>query len=150
GAAALVSGAKLGKIGGYAGAGKTAILKAAVQLRDQQPLLTVTRTMNAAQQASSAGADACSLNKRLHVHSHRRNEDNKSTQLTPEEADPKCGKAFPPPRPDSPHLLTGATQLVVDAAGMLDQEAARALLELADRYEADVAMIGDRAQLSAV
>src|SRR5699024_11219733 len=46
--------------------------------------------------------------------------------------------------------LTGETQLVVDEAGMLDQEAARALLELADRYEADVAMIGDRAQLSAV
>src|SRR5699024_12680848 len=45
---------------------------------------------------------------------------------------------------------SGATQLVVDEAGMLDQEAARALLELADRYEADVAMIGDRAQLSAV
>src|SRR5690625_3659650 len=33
---------------------------------------------------------------------------------------------------------------------MLDQEATRALLELADRYDADVAMIGDRAQLSAV
>src|SRR5699024_12076671 len=33
---------------------------------------------------------------------------------------------------------------------MLDQEAARAFLELADRYDADVAMIGDRAQLSAV
>src|SRR5699024_9089205 len=39
---------------------------------------------------------------------------------------------------------------VVDEAGMLDQEAARAFLELADRYDADVAMIGDRAQLSAV
>src|SRR5699024_6758659 len=30
------------------------------------------------------------------------------------------------------------------------QEAARAFLELADRYDADVAMIGDQAQLSAV
>src|SRR5699024_11238459 len=58
--------------------------------------------------------------------------------------------AFYPPRPDSPFHLTGETQLVVDEAGMLDQEAARALLELADRYDADVAVIGDRAQLSAV
>src|SRR5699024_353959 len=63
---------------------------------------------------------------------------------------PDTGKAFYPPRPDSPFHLTGATQLVVDEAGMLDQEAARAFLELADRYDADVAMIGARAQLSAV
>src|SRR5699024_7104372 len=149
-AAALVSGTKLSVIEGYAGAGKTALLKAAVQLRDQRPLLTVTPTLKAAQEARSAGADACSLHKLLHAHGYRWNEDNQWHQLTPGEADPKTGKAFYPPRPDSPHHLTGATQLVVDEAGMLDQEAARALLELADRYEADVAMIGDRAQLSAV
>lgn len=149
-AAALASGTRLSVIEGYAGAGKTALLQAAVQLRDQRPLLTVTPTLKAAQEARSAGSDACSLHKLLHAHGYRWNEDNQWHQLTPGEVDPETGKAFYPPRPDSPYHLTGATQLVVDEAGMLDQEAARAFLELADRYEADVAMIGDRAQLSAV
>src|SRR5699024_2318558 len=104
-AAALVSGTKLSVIEGYAGAGKTALLKAAVQLRDQRPLLTVTPTLKAAQEARSAGADACSLHKLLHAHGYRWNEDNQWHQLTPGEADPKTGKAFYPPRPDSPHHL---------------------------------------------
>lgn len=149
-AAALASGTRLSVIEGYAGAGKTALLQAAVQLRDQRPLLTVTPTLKAAQEARSAGSDACSLHKLLHAHGYRWNKDNQWHQLAPGETDPETGKAFYPPRPDSPHHLTGQTQLVVDEAGMLDQEAARALLELADRYDADVAMIGDRAQLSAV
>lgn len=149
-AAALASGTWLSVIEGYAGAGKTALLKAAVQLRDQRPLLTVTPTLKAAQEARSAGSEACSLHKLLHAHGYRWNEDNQWHQLAPGEADSATGKAFYPPRPDSPYHLTGETQLVVDEAGMLDQEATRALLELADRYEADVAMIGDRAQLSAV
>src|SRR5699024_5206753 len=149
-AAALASGTRLSVIEGYAGAGKTALLQAAVQLRGQRPLLTVTPTLKAAQEARSAGSEACSLHKLLHAHGYRWNDDNQWHQLAPGEADPDTGTAFYPPRPDSPHHLTGQTQLVVDEAGMLDQEATRALLELADRYDADVAMIGDRAQLSAV
>src|SRR5699024_10784790 len=90
------------------------------------------------------------LHKLLHAHGYRWNEDNQWHQLAPGEADPVTGTAFYQPRPDSPHHLTGQTQLVVHEAGMLDQEATRALLELADRYDADVAMIGDRAPLSAV
>src|SRR5699024_5499267 len=57
-AAALVSGTRLSVIEGYAGAGKTALLKAAVQLRGQRPLLAVTPTLKAAQEARSAGSDA--------------------------------------------------------------------------------------------
>src|SRR5699024_11679632 len=60
-AAALASGTRLSVIEGYAGAGKTALLQAAVQLRDQRPLLTVTPTLKTAQEARSAGSDACSL-----------------------------------------------------------------------------------------
>lgn len=149
-AAALASGTKLTVIEGYAGAGKTALLEVASQVRGDRPLLTVTPTLKAAQEARSAGSEACSLHKLLHAHGYRWNEDNQWHQLVPGDADPATGKAFYPPRPDSPYHLTGETQLVVDEAGMLDQEATRALLELADRYDADVAMIGDRAQLSAV
>src|SRR5699024_7952465 len=54
-AAALASGTRLSVIEGYAGAGKTALLQAAVQLRGQRPLLTVTPTLKAAQEARSAG-----------------------------------------------------------------------------------------------
>src|SRR5699024_9703853 len=75
-AAALGSGTRLSVIEGYAGAGKTALLQAAVQLRDQRPLLTVTPTLKAAQEARSAGSDACSLHKLLHAHGYRWNDDN--------------------------------------------------------------------------
>lgn len=149
-AAALASGTKLTVVEGYAGAGKTALLEAASQVRGDRPLLTVTPTLKAAQEARSAGSEACSLHKLLYAHGYRWNQDNQWHQLAPGDTDPATGTAFYPPRPDSPYHLTGETQLVVDEAGMLDQEAARALLELADRYDADVAMIGDRAQLSAV
>src|SRR5699024_7448695 len=67
-AAALASGTRLSVIEGYAGAGKTALLQAAVQLRGQRPLLTVTPTLKAAQEARSAGSEACSLHKLLHAH----------------------------------------------------------------------------------
>src|SRR5699024_9235216 len=110
-AAALVSGTRLSVIEGYAGAGDTGLLQAAVQLRDQRPRLTVTPTLQAAQEARSAGSDACSLHKLRDAHGYRWNEDNQWRQLTPGEADPDTGKAFYPPRPDSPFHLTGATQL---------------------------------------
>src|SRR5699024_3713888 len=122
-AAALASGTRLSVVEGYAGAGKTALLKAAIQLRCHRPLLPVTPTLKAAQEARSAGADACSLHKLLHAHGYRWNEDNQCHQLTPGEVDPATGNAFYPPRPDSPYHLTGATQLVVDDPGMVDREA---------------------------
>src|SRR5699024_11863227 len=125
--AALVSGTRLSAIEGYAGAGKTALLQAADQLRDQRPLLSVAPTLKAAQEARSAGSDARSLHKLLHAHGYRSNEDNHWHQLAPGETDPATGTAFYPPRPDSPHHLTGETQLVVDEAGMLDQEVTRTL-----------------------
>src|SRR5699024_7597399 len=81
-AAALVSGTRLSVIEGYAGAGKTALLQAAFQLRYQRPLLTVTPTLKAAQAARSDGSDACSFPKLLHDHGYRWNEDNQWHQLT--------------------------------------------------------------------
>src|SRR5699024_10870158 len=66
-AAALASGTRLTVIEGYAGAGKTALLEAASQVRGDRPLLTVTPTLKAAQEARSAGSEACSLHKLLHA-----------------------------------------------------------------------------------
>jgi len=54
----------------------------------------------------------------------------------------------PPPDP-SAHLRAGDL-LLVDEAGMLDQDTARALLTIADETGARVAFVGDRHQLPAV
>lgn len=150
-AAVLTAGTRLSVIEGYAGAGKTALLKAAAESRGEEaPMLTVTPTLKAAQQARSAGADACSLHKLLHVNGYRWNENNQWSRLTPGEADPATGQAFQLPAPGDEYYLAEDTQLVVDEAGMLDQQAAHALLRLADEREAGLALMGDRAQLAAV
>lgn len=151
-ALALAAGTRLSVIEGYAGAGKTALLKAATQLRaaEAAPLLTVTPTLKAAQEARSAGAAACSLHKLLHANGYRWDQHNQWSRLAAGQADPHTGKAFYPPSPGDAYFLAEGTQLVVDEAGMLDQDATRALLELADEADADVALMGDRAQLSAV
>lgn len=149
-AALLGTGSRLTVIEGAAGAGKTKQLKAASALRGDRPMLTVTPTLKAAQEARHAGADACSLHKLLHAHGFRWDENNQWTRLAPEEADPATGQVFIPPKPGDEFYLHPDTQIVVDEAGMVDQEVARALMRLADAHRADVALIGDRAQLAAV
>ena len=58
----------------------------------------------------------------------------------------------PVPREDLPALarLLPGDLLLVDEAGMLDQDVARALLTIADETKARVAFVGDRHQLPAV
>ena len=54
-------------------------------------------------------------------------------------------------RPRSPEAVLGSGDLLlVDEAGMLDQDTARALLTVADETGARVALVGDRHQLPAV
>ena len=52
------------------------------------------------------------------------------------------------PAPDA--VLRSGDLLLVDEAGMLDQDTARALLTIADESGARVALLGDRRQLPAV
>jgi ATP-dependent exoDNAse (exonuclease V) alpha subunit len=52
--------------------------------------------------------------------------------------------------PHSTARLTAGDVLVIDEAGMLDQETARALLHVADESDARVVFVGDRRQLPAV
>ena len=47
-------------------------------------------------------------------------------------------------------MLQRGDLLLVDEAGMLDQDTARAILTLADETRARVALVGDRHQLPAV
>lgn len=123
---------------GPAGLGKTrrlAATRARVEARGGR-MLVVTPTRKVAQVASGeVGATAQSVAWLLHQHGYRWDEDGRWGWVVP--------------APDSPRL-DRRTLLVVDEAGMLDQDTARALLELADHAGAEVTLIGDRHQLPAV
>ncbi|MEJ7690631.1 MAG: AAA family ATPase [Nocardioidaceae bacterium] len=54
------------------------------------------------------------------------------------------------PHPGPGALLRAGDLLLVDEAGMLDQDTARALLTIADETGARLALVGDRHQLPAV
>jgi exodeoxyribonuclease V alpha subunit len=137
--AALAGDAGLLVIEGAAGTGKTTTLAAARNLLDDadRRLVVVTPTLKAAQAArQQVGADAFSAAWLIHQHGYRWDADGHwtHTDATPE------ARA---------RLLPGDV-LLVDEAGMLDQDTARALFDIADRAHATVALLGDRHQLPAV
>ena len=126
-------------IEGAAGTGKTTTLAAARDVLDaaDRRLVVVTPTLKAAQAAQQqVGADAFSAAWLIHQHGYRWDEDGHWSQTD----------AAPEARA---RLLPGDV-LLVDEAGMLDQDTARALFAIADRAHATVALLGDRHQLPAV
>lgn len=125
-------------IEGAAGAGKTTRLAAtrkAVEARGHQ-MLVVTPTRKAAQVAAAEVGRAHSVAWLLFQHGFRWDADGRWTRV---EAQPSRGA-----------LLSPGDLMVVDEAGMLDQDTARALLHLADEMRATVMLVGDRHQLPAV
>ncbi|WP_322920649.1 MobF family relaxase [Nocardioides renjunii] len=137
--AALAGDAGLLVIEGAAGTGKTTTLAAARDVLDDadRRLVVVTPTLKAAQAArQQVGADAFSAAWLIHQHGYRWDGDGhwSKTDAAPE------ARA---------RLLPGDV-LLVDEAGMLDQDTARALFAIADRAHAVVALLGDRHQLPAV
>lgn len=124
---------------GAAGAGKTQTLAAARQvvLAKGQRMVVVTPTLKAAQVAASeTGATAFSAAWLVHQHGFRWNEDGHWTRTITQ------------PRPDA--VLRTGDLLLVDEAGMLDQDTASALLTAADEAGARVGLVGDRHQLPPV
>jgi exodeoxyribonuclease V alpha subunit len=124
---------------GAAGAGKTTRLAATRKSVESQGhrMLVVTPTRKAAQVATAeVGGSAHSVAWLLYQHGFRWDQDGRWARV---EAQPTRGAVL------SPDDL-----IVVDEAGMLDQDTARALLRLADEMRANVTMIGDRHQLPAV
>ncbi|CAB4958982.1 unannotated protein [freshwater metagenome] len=141
--AALASDTSLLVIEGAAGTGKTTTLAAARDRLDAsgRRLVVVTPTLKAARAAQEqVGADAFSAAWLVHQHGYRWDEDGHWTHT-----EPALGA-----RPDPRARLLPGTVLLVDEAGMLDQDTARALLAIADRAHATVALLGDRHQLPAV
>ncbi|RYB96798.1 AAA family ATPase [Nocardioides glacieisoli] len=137
--AALAGDAGLLVIEGAAGTGKTTTLASARDVLDDadRRLVVVTPTLKAAQAArQQVGADAFSAAWLIHQHGYRWDEDGHWSQT---EAAPEARA----------RLLAGDV-LLVDEAGMLDQDTARALFAIADRAHATVALLGDRYQLPAV
>ncbi len=138
-AVAILTGqAKLVVVEGAAGAGKTttlAAVKTAVQACGHQ-MLVVTPTLRAAQVAAREVGQAGSVSWLVHQHGFRWDDDGRWTR----HAAMPCAEA----------LLAPGDLLLVDEAGMLDQDTAAALLTVADEMHARVAFLGDRHQLPAV
>ena len=150
-AAAVASTDPLVVVEGAAGAGKTTMLAVAIDGAAAVGRATriVTPTKRAADVAArELGVPAESVAKLLHAHGWRWNADGVWTRL-----------AVGDPEPDSDGTYGGAPvwarlergeRVVVDEAGMLDQDSAIALLTVAGDAGATVALVGDRAQLPAV
>ncbi|WP_141006413.1 MobF family relaxase [Nocardioides humi] len=163
-AATIAGERRLVVVEGAAGAGKTTTLAAASAAiaADGRRLVVVTPTLKAAQVAArelnnhpdpepgstpSAGQDgqgggearAFSGAWLAVQHGYRWDEDGKWFRLPPEHVHP---------RPEA--VLQPGDVLLVDEAGMLDQDTARALLTIADEAGARLALVGDRYQLPAV
>jgi exodeoxyribonuclease V alpha subunit len=137
--AALTGDAGLLVIEGAAGTGKTTTLAAARDALDasDRRLVVVTPTLKAAQAArQQVGADAFSAAWLIHQHGYRWDEDGHWTRVDT--------------APDARARLLPGDVLLVDEAGMLDQDTARAVFAIADRAHAVVALLGDRHQLPAV
>ena len=129
-------------IKGAAGTGKTTTLAAAREALDDRDrrLVVVTPTLKAAQAAQrQVGTDAFSAAWLIHQHGYRWDQDGRWSRVEVARAEVSAAA----------RLLPGDV-LLVDEAGMLDQDTARALLAVADRAGATLALLGDPHQLPAV
>ncbi len=150
-AAALAGNRPLVVVEGAAGVGKTTTLTAAGRLLEEQGrrLVVVTPTLKAAGVAAAEiGATAGSAAWLAFQHGWRWTDDGAWTRLTLGQADPVSG--VPYAGPGFAARLALGDLLVIDEAGMLDQDTARALLVVADEHDVGVALLGDRHQLAAV
>jgi conjugative relaxase-like TrwC/TraI family protein len=136
---ALVGTHRLVVLEGAAGAGKTATLAATRTLLAQRGhrLVVATPTLKAAQIATGqAGLTAFSAAWLASQHGFQWNADGRWTREAHD--------------PDAAAVLARGDLLLVDEAGMLDQDTARALVAIADETGARLALVGDRHQLPAV
>lgn len=151
-AAAVVAGTDpLVVVEGAAGAGKTTMLGAAIEAATGQGRRTrvVTPTKKAADVAAQElGVSTDSVAKIVHEHGWRWNRDGVWTRLAAGDTDPENGSTYT--GPSAAAQLVRGERIVVDEAGMLDQDTALALLTVADEHGATLALVGDRAQLPAV
>lgn len=150
-AAAVVSTDPLVVVEGAAGAGKTTMLGVAIEVVAEHGRASrvVAPTLRAAQVAhDELDVPATSVAALVYAHGWRWNEDGVWTRLNPGDTDPDTGRTYAGPPRDA--VLRRGERVIVDEAGMLDQDTARALLTVTAEAGATVALVGDRAQLPAV
>ena len=150
-AAAVASTDPLVIVEGAAGSGKTTMLGVAIEVAQHagRPTRVVAPTKKAANVAHHAlGIPADSVAALVHAHGYRWNTDGVWTRLKPGDADAETGRTYTGP-PETARLREGE-RIVVDEAGMLDQDSALALFTVAAEAGATLALVGDRAQLPAV
>jgi conjugative relaxase-like TrwC/TraI family protein len=150
-AAALASRDPLVVVEGAAGSGKTTMLATAITAAQEEGRATrvVAPTKKAADVAHQAlGVPADSVAALVYAHGYRWNSDGVWTRIMPGETDPETGRTYTGP-PERARLHEGE-RVVVDEAGMLDQDSALALFTVAAEHGATLALVGDRAQLPAV
>jgi hypothetical protein len=150
-AAAVASDDPLVVVEGAAGTGKTTMLGVAIEAAagEERATRIVTPTKKAADVAQQElGVHADSVAKLVHANGWRWNRDSVWTRLAPGDTDPETAAPYTGP-PTNARLVRGE-RIVVDEAGMLDQDTALALLKVADEAGAMIALVGDRAQLPAV
>jgi len=141
----LTGTSQIALVEGAAGAGKTAILAATHTVSADQGhrLVVVTPTRKAAQVAQAqTGAASFSVAWLLYQHGFRWDDDGHWQRI------PAGAGAGSDPEPRA--RLRPRDLVVVDEAGMLDQDTAHALLVLAEETGARVGLVGDRHQLPAV
>jgi len=150
-AAALAGTGPLTLVEGAAGAGKTTTLAATRECLERQGhrLVVVTPTLKAARVAAGeTGTTAYSAAWLAHQHGYRWDTHGTWTRLRAGQSDPRTGATYRGPQPGA--VLRPGDLLLVDEAGMLDQDSARALLVIADEHHTRLALVGDRHQLPAV
>ncbi|WP_422933056.1 MobF family relaxase [Sinomonas sp. P47F7] len=150
-AAAVASTRALVVVEGAAGAGKTTMLGAAIHAAEYEgrSVRVVTPTKKAADVAAvELGVPTDSVAALVYAHGFRWNADGRWSRLAPGNTDPQTGATYRGPAVEA--RLVRGERIVVDEAGMLDQDAALALLTVADEHSATLALVGDRAQLPAV
>ncbi|WGX96891.1 MobF family relaxase [Nocardioides sp. L-11A] len=142
----LVSRSPLVVVEGAAGAGKTTTLAVAASVlgMDERRMVVVTPTLRAARVAEAeVGSPASSAAWLAHQYGYRWDGDGRWTR---EPFDIRSDRHLLDPRA---RLMPGDL-LLVDEAGMLDQDTAHALFTIADETGARIALMGDRHQLPAV
>ncbi len=128
-AAAVASADPLVIVEGAAGSGKTTMLRTAITVAAEHGRASrvVAPTKKAAQVAEEElGVPATSVAALVYAHGWRWNADGVWTRLNAGDLDPDSGRAYDGPPKDA--ALSLGERVIVDEAGMLDQDTARALL----------------------
>lgn len=149
GAAAIAGSSRSVAVSGAAGTGKTTMLKvaSAALRRRNHKMIIVAPTKKAASVAGRETQSASSsLHQLLHDHGWRWSANEAGSTiwrcLELGELDPNTGLVYDGPR----IAIHPGDRIVVDEAGMLDLEAANALVQVLERTQSTVALIGDERQ----